>query len=398
MKCRLERSYVKSLSKGTLMKDNKPVIYRELQVKYFINPKMRKMKKLISILILLYISGSFYKSFSQAGHYEINGKIEGAEGIKFTLQKNESGKTVTLDTTIVKNGVFKIVGGSVEYPELVSLVSPERRKGVSFFLENAEITITGKLDSLSYAKVSGSKSNDEFSTFNQSIKPLTEKLMKVSNDYKLATEAIMGEIKTAQIDFVKNNPGSFVSPILLRTLTKEMKPEELESIVNAMDPVVAKTPAMDEIRAKMLASISVTIGKKAPDFTLNDVDGNPVTLASKMGTKLLLIDFWAGWCSPCRFENPNVLKVYQEFNKKGFEVIGVSLDRTKDVWIKAIADDKLPWTQVSDLKYFNSPVAKLYNINSIPANFLLNEKGIIIETNLRGEALYKKIKEILDKN
>lgn len=356
------------------------------------------MKKCISILILLYISGLFYKSFSQAGHYEINGKIEGAEGIKFTLQKNESGKKVTLDTTIVKNGVFKIMGGSVEYPEMVYLVSLERRKGVFFFLENANITITGKLDSLSNARVTGSKSNDEFSAFNRSIKPLTEKLTKVSNEYKLASEAIMEEMKTAQINFVKNNPGSFVSPIMLRTLAKEMKPEELESIINAMDPVVAKTPAMDEIRAKMLASISVTIGKKAPDFTLNDANGNPVTLSSKLGTKLLLIDFWAGWCSPCRLENPNLLKVYQEFNKSGFDIIGVSLDRTKDVWLKAIVDDKLPWTQVSDLKYFNSPVAKLYNVNAIPANFLLDEKGTIIESNLKGEALYNKIKEILGKN
>ena len=356
------------------------------------------MKKCIVILILLYISGLFCKSFSQAGHYEINGNIEGAEGIKFTLQKNVSGKRVTLDTTIVTNGVFKIVGGPVEYPEMVYLVSLDRRKGVYFFLENANITITGKLDSLSNARVTGSKSNDEFSAFNRSIKPLTEKLTKVSNEYKLASEAIMGEMKTAQINFVKNNPGSFVSPFMLRTLTKELKPEELESIINAMDPVVAKTPAMDEIRAEMLASISVKIGKKAPDFTLNDANGNPVTLSSKLGTKLLLIDFWAGWCSPCRLENPNLLKVYQEFNKKGFEIIGVSLDRTKDVWIKAIVDDKLPWTQVSDLKYFNSPVAKLYNVNAIPANFLLDEKGTIIESNLRGEALYNKIKEILGKN
>jgi len=91
------------------------------------------------------------------------------------------------------------------------------------------------------------------------------------------------------------------------------------------------------------------------------------------------------------------IAVYQEFNKGGFDIIGVSLDRTKDVWVKAIADDKLTWPQISDLKYFNSPVAKLYNVTAIPANFLLDEKGTIIASNLRGEALYNKIKDILGK-
>jgi tetratricopeptide (TPR) repeat protein len=139
----------------------------------------------------------------------------------------------------------------------------------------------------------------------------------------------------------------------------------------------------------------LAVGQKAPDFILNDIKGNKVSLSSKIGPKLLLIDFWAGWCAPCRQENPNVLKIYNEFREKGFDIIGVSLDRTKDDWIKAINDDKLPWTQVSDLNYFNCAAAKLYDVASIPANFLLDEKGMIIAMNLRGETLYNKVKEIL---
>jgi peroxiredoxin len=142
---------------------------------------------------------------------------------------------------------------------------------------------------------------------------------------------------------------------------------------------------------------TVAIGQKAPDFTLNDVNDNPVSLSSKIGTKLLLVDFWAAWCNPCRQENPNVVKIYKEFHKKGFDVFGVSLDRRKEDWVEAIAADKLTWTHVSDLQYWDNAAARLYAVNAIPANFLLDENGVIIARNLRGDDLLNKVKEILGK-
>ena len=136
-------------------------------------------------------------------------------------------------------------------------------------------------------------------------------------------------------------------------------------------------------------------GKVMIQITTDDPEGNPVSLYSRVGAKLLLVDFWAAWCGPCRQENPNVVKVYKEFNKKGFDVFGVSLDRTKDAWVKAISDDKLTWTHVSDLQYWNSAAAQLYAVSAIPANFLLDENGVIIGRNLREQALYNKVKEVL---
>lgn len=355
------------------------------------------MKRITLILILLASSGLFYKSVSQEGHYEINGRIEGAEGVKFTLQKMTQGKIINLDTTVVVNGMFKIIGGSVEYPEMVILATLDRKKMLPFFLENNQITITGRFDSLYYARVTGSKSQIEFSNYLRSTKPLTEKRSRLENEYKAATAAVNSEEKLLMKEFVINNPGSYVSPMLLSSIAKELRPEEFELMVNAMDSLVSNSPVMMDLKGMMAKSFSVSIGKKAPDFTINDTNGKPVSLSSKIGSRLLLVDFWAGWCGPCRQENPNVLKVYQQFKNKGFDIIGVSLDRTKDEWVKAIADDKLLWTQVSDLKYFNSPVAKLYNVAAIPANFLLDEKGTIIASNLRGEALYNKINDILGK-
>ncbi len=363
------------------------------------------MQKLIYLFVLLI----FMVACNNKPHFTVTGKIAGSDSVTFLLQKREANKTVTIDSVFSKNGSFKMTG-SVAYPDLVQLVAKEKRYRVTFYLENKKISITGKLDSLYNADITGSKTHDEYKAYLESNKVLSEKYTAMYQAYQVARQtndtakissiekeavAIENEMTQLQKDFVKNNPSSYVAPSILRNISYDMEAEEIEAAINAMDTNVAKTPIAIDLMARVVAMKAVSVGQKAPDFTLNDVNGNPVSLYSKVGSKLLLIDFWAAWCGPCRQENPNVVKVYGQFHKKGFDIYGVSLDQKKEDWVKAIADDKLAWTHVSDLQYWNSAAAKMYAVNAIPANFLLDENGTIIARNLRGQDLSNKVNEIL---
>jgi peroxiredoxin len=367
---------------------------------------MKKIIYLVLITLLLI-------SCSTEPHYIVKGKIDGSDSIMFYLQKRDAGKTITIDSALSKKGAFTLKGGAVNYPQLIQLVAGNTRKRTSFYLENSEITITGNLDSLFKAVIKGSKTQDEYNLFIESNKILSDKYSKTYLDYQAArksgnitllasiekqADSIQTEMTKLEKNYVKNNPSSYVTPSLLVNLSYETGAEELESMINGLDSAIAALPQVKTLKDRLVVMKSVSVGQKAPDFTMNDINGKPVSLSSKIGSKLLLIDFWAAWCSPCRQENPNVVKVYTEFHKKGLDILGVSLDQKKEDWMKAIADDKLTWTHVSDLKYWGNEAAKIYAVNSIPSNILLDERGIIIGRNLRGDDLYKKVKELLEKN
>ena len=183
-----------------------------------------------------------------------------------------------------------------------------------------------------------------------------------------------------------------------------LEPLSNEQVTTVVNDAAKKFPTHQAVAAikatldqqaqkEMLAN---WVGKEAPDFSMPDITGKEVKLSSFRG-KYVLVDFWASWCAPCRQENPNLVKAYQQFKDKNFTVLGVSLDRPgqKDKWIKAINDDKLAWTNISDLQFWNSPVVALYGFDGIPFNVLVDPQGKVIGQALRGPMLEQKLNDVL---
>jgi peroxiredoxin len=369
--------------------------------------KIAGMRRLLYVIALVL----FAFSCTTEPQYTITGTLEGdAEG-KVLLEKREAGKWVVKDSTDLLEGSFTFTG-MVEFPEMFYLSVEGKRGKLGFFLENSDISVTGYADTLYNSDVTGSLTQDEYTAYQEDLneiskdmRPIYEKLRtakeegdeETAKELEAAMDEIYEKVKEFQFAFVKENTSSFVAPTVLRSLVYYVEGDELEMYLDGFDESLSVVPIIAELREKAEILKTVAIGQTAPDFTLNDTEGNPVALSSHFG-KFLLIDFWASWCGPCRQENPNVVAVWKDYNEKGFDVFGVSLDRPdgKEDWLQAIEDDELTWTHVSDLKFRDCEPAKLYAVSAIPTNFLLDKEGKIIGKNLRGEDLRTKISELLD--
>jgi peroxiredoxin len=365
------------------------------------------MKKFLYLIVIV----ALVSACTTKPKYVVTGKIQGADSGMVILQQRVSGSVINIDSAKISGGNFKLEG-VVNYPQMANFAIKGIRGGKMFFLENAEINIIGNKDSLYLASVTGSASQSEYEAYVAMFDDLNQQMDVAYGSFMQARgtgnqvladsiEKVLDSIDKKMLamnkEYIAAHPSSYVTPIVLGDIAYYIDATEMETMLNSLDTTLNKVTNITKMKERLKMMKAVAIGQKAPDFTLNDINGNMVTLSSKFDgkTKLLLIDFWASWCGPCRGENPNVVKVWKEFNKKGFDVFGVSLDQDGEAWKKAIADDKLTWTQVSDLKYWNCAPAQLYAVSAIPSNFLLDGNGIILANNLRGEDLYNKVKEIL---
>ena len=359
-------------------------------------------------LVLVLVVAVFACTQKQPG-FKIDVKLEGAEG-KILLEKRGSGEWISVDTADIVEGVA-VLEGEVDMPGDYYLSVVGQRPKTILFVENTKMTIVGKADSLNNVVVTGSPTHDQYAALDKQINEISEKYMALYQESRAAIAAgdtakgkeILVEVEkmyestnVMREDFVKNNPASYVTPFLLSQIQYGKEVEELEAMVNALDPKLDSIPSILQLKEQIVKLKKVAVGQIAPDFTQNDVNGTPVKFSDIYSQNdLTLLDFWAAWCSPCRAENPNVVAVYNEFNTKGFTVFGVSLDREKEDWLKAIADDKLAWTQVSDLAYWKNEAAQMYAIQSIPSSLLVDRTGKIIAKNKRGDELRAFVAETL---
>ena len=367
------------------------------------------MKKLLFLVMGIIVLAGCQNN----GGYKIKGTITGAEDGMVYLKSLENGKPITVDSVKITNESFTF-SGKVEQPLFYLAYYNENQMPVVFFIENENITIKANIDSLDKSVITGSPETDLFLSFNKNM-PFMSRSMEMREEYMQAQmagdttklESLTKEMETIMdaqqkyfTDFVKKNSSSVVGAFLASQMAQSLSVEELKELTASYEAGLGEHPYVDLMKTTLKSmeelnklNASTGIGNEAPDFTLLTKDGKEIKLSSFRG-KYVLVDFWASWCQPCRRENPNSVKVYKQYNSKGFEILGVSLDKDRDAWIKAIKDDGLSWTQVIDP---DGNVANQYHVNSIPSTFLLDKEGKIIAKNLRGEALNKQVEKLLNK-
>lgn len=336
---------------------------------------------------------------------------DGTEIYVYSVKGSNQPKVI--DTLTITKGAFEATYPKSDTLSVNYLTVKNMRANIVYFPENEDMKATLYKDSIGSSFVTGGKQNDAFRTFSEKMRTINEKKQADIKEFREAQAsgdtatvkkiqeenlALSKEETEFKKEFIQNNKNSLFSVMLLSEMLtrKEMTAEEASEVINNLSPKVAASPIVKQVEAMIASAKKADIGSAAPNFSAPTPEGETLALKDAMG-KYTIIDFWASWCKPCRRENPNVVKVYEKYHDKGLNIISVSLDRQKqkDKWIKAIADDNMDWYHVSNLQFWQDPIARQYNVRAIPATFLLDENGKIIDKDLRGPALGAKMETLL---
>ncbi|MXN90560.1 redoxin domain-containing protein [Flavobacterium sp. Sd200] len=365
--------------------------------------------------------------------FEITGEVDASlDGKNVILEKQGPMGFMPVDTVKIEGGKF-VFKDTTSAPSINFISLEGKQDKLNFILEPGAIEIKMDKDTLFKSKVGGTFNNEKLEEFKQigfKMYQKTQKFQKENNEkrsqalqandtvtanrigkeYRKITEEWEGEL----VNFMKKNPKAYCNVIVLGQVAQmQIKPmEEIKKLFDALDPEVKNSKEGKQIgeyfveyekqknatpqpqETESTPAVGVKVGDIAPDFSAPTPDGKTLSLKQAMG-KVTIIDFWASWCKPCRAENPNVVALYNELHGKGLNIIGVSLDKEAAAWKKAIADDKLTWNHISNLKFWDDAIAKQYGVQGIPATFILDASGKVIAKDLRGAELKAKVQELL---
>ncbi|UOQ77313.1 AhpC/TSA family protein [Hymenobacter sp. 5516J-16] len=381
---------------------------------------MSKMKSLLYLGALLGMTNACNKNTPptasatspDASGYQLSGQLQNAPaGTKVYLAELGETQFVSRDTaTVDEKGQFRFTGSLTEAG--IYQVKLNEQNQALLALENGRpVTLTGDAQQLGQSyTVKGSPDSEMLQQISRSMQASRQQMQRLEQRYTQAAQqgrtdslaVLQQRAMTLQTQgsadlgrLVRRNPNSVVSAFVV---TSVLNPDDNFALADSVANVLKKNRPDSRYTKALVARLeplrTTAVGVQAPEISLPSPDGNAVTLSSLRG-KYVLIDFWASWCGPCRQENPNVVRAYNKFKGKGFEIYSVSFDQDRGKWLKAIQNDKLTWTHVSDLKGWESAAGQTYGIKSIPQSYLLDPQGRIIAKNLRGDALDATLASVL---
>ncbi|MBO9631566.1 MAG: AhpC/TSA family protein [Chitinophagaceae bacterium] len=357
----------------------------------------------LALLVGASVSAMGWKQGPKAEAFSVNGNVPAFKDSIIFLTYGTFDDT-KLDSAKVIDGKFSF-SGKVQEPVQGMLFSRDYRLRLDLFVDKGTVKVDGTNDDLN---VSGSAVVNEYALFNRAIMTNRKWVNTIFTEVYNAKQA--GDTARARMmeadgnkyyayeaeirkNYIRNHPSSPISARELLMYVNNKTLAECTPMYEALDASVKASLQGQELTRRMELLNKIRTGHKALPFAQTSVDGKKISQETYKG-KYVLLEFWASWCGPCRAENPNLRKQVELFGAKGFNVLGVSLDKARDPWVKAIEKDGLTWTQVSDLKGWNNEIAVAYGVKAVPANFLIDPSGTIIAQDLRGEALNQKLKEI----